>query len=195
MRAAAALYPPAWRERYAAELDALLDDVNPNWHDVVDLVKGALVMQLKHRGAILAGFAVVGALAGGAVALEMPERYMSSAIVVPGPDPRLFLERTLPLWSNDDRKAMVYLVDVSHSGSTTLSVGFADRDGTKARQTTQDLIARIVQAGGSSGGTIATARSGPNRPAVAIGGEALALLLGGIAIWLRDRRAVPSSKC
>jgi hypothetical protein len=45
---AAYLYPPAWRARYGAEFDALLDDANVRWRDLADVLRGALIMQMTH---------------------------------------------------------------------------------------------------------------------------------------------------
>lgn len=42
VRWAARLYPEAWRERYAAEFDALLEDISPSLRDVGDVLWGAL---------------------------------------------------------------------------------------------------------------------------------------------------------
>jgi len=39
---AARLYPPAWRNRYAAEFDALLDDISPSFGDVCDVLGDVL---------------------------------------------------------------------------------------------------------------------------------------------------------
>lgn len=42
IRWAARLYPPAWRNRYAAEFDALLDDITPSFRDVCDVIGDVL---------------------------------------------------------------------------------------------------------------------------------------------------------
>jgi hypothetical protein len=42
IRWAARLYPARWRNRYAAELDALFDDISPRLGDVFDVIGGAL---------------------------------------------------------------------------------------------------------------------------------------------------------
>src|SRR6266566_1817943 len=42
VRWAARLYPPAWRNRYAAEFDALLDDISPSFRDVCDVLGDVL---------------------------------------------------------------------------------------------------------------------------------------------------------
>src|SRR5256714_3428384 len=41
-RGAARLSPPAWRNRYAAEFDALLDDISPSFGDVYDVLGDVL---------------------------------------------------------------------------------------------------------------------------------------------------------
>jgi hypothetical protein len=41
------LYPARWRERYGPEFDALLEDMNPEFGDLLNVVKGALLMQIK----------------------------------------------------------------------------------------------------------------------------------------------------
>jgi hypothetical protein len=42
IRWAARLYPPSWRNRYAAEFDALLDDISPSFGDVCDVLGDVL---------------------------------------------------------------------------------------------------------------------------------------------------------
>jgi hypothetical protein len=46
IRWAAGCYPKAWRERYGAEFDALLEDVSPSLHDVCDVLRDALRARL-----------------------------------------------------------------------------------------------------------------------------------------------------
>ncbi len=46
MRWAARLYPAAWRARYGHELDILLEDAGASWTDLLDIVRGALTMQM-----------------------------------------------------------------------------------------------------------------------------------------------------
>jgi Gram-negative bacterial TonB protein C-terminal len=46
IRWAARLYPEAWRERYAAEFDALLEDISPSLVDLCDVLCGALRARL-----------------------------------------------------------------------------------------------------------------------------------------------------
>jgi predicted permease len=45
------LYPRRWRERYEAELAALIEDSGADWHSAVDVVRGATLMQLAYGAA------------------------------------------------------------------------------------------------------------------------------------------------
>jgi hypothetical protein len=87
LRAAARLYPRAWRDRYGEEFDALIDDLAPRWRDVFNIVVGALIMQIARLSLVPVAMAVAGALAGAVVSLAMPPVYASSSYVlvqVPG---------------------------------------------------------------------------------------------------------------
>ncbi len=55
-RWATKLYPPTWRNRYGAELDAVLEDIDPRWRDVCDIFGRALAMRC--RALIHAGLPV-----------------------------------------------------------------------------------------------------------------------------------------
>jgi hypothetical protein len=83
LRAAAYLYPAAWRRRYALEFDALLDEIDTGWKDIFDILKGALAMQLtfwKFKS-ILIAFSLVGLTIATAVAFSIPNRYRSTSIL------------------------------------------------------------------------------------------------------------------
>ena len=83
---AARLYPKPWRDRYAREFDALLDDVQPRWTDVVDVLRGAAMMQVRTLSSYLKLVGAV-AVAGGLVAVALsfiwPNSYLSSAVIQP----------------------------------------------------------------------------------------------------------------
>src|SRR5205085_2194104 len=81
---AAKLYPRQWRARYGAEFDALMEDVEPDWTELTNVLGGAVKMQLKRETAYLklaAVLAVIGAMVGLGVSLRLPHRYTSSAAV------------------------------------------------------------------------------------------------------------------
>jgi hypothetical protein len=74
------LYPPAWRERYRAELEALMEDAGPGRGDTFDLIKEAIRMRvLESRSfaqlALVLGLA--GALTAAVVAVRTPSKFLS----------------------------------------------------------------------------------------------------------------------
>jgi hypothetical protein len=80
------LYPPQWRERYGPEFDALLDDMNPGFGDILDIVKGALLMQvsLSNLPLMAAAFALLGIIVAGWVSIQNPRRYASTGVIAIG---------------------------------------------------------------------------------------------------------------
>ena len=84
LRLAVWLYPAAWRRRYGAEFEALLDDLRPSTRDLWDIARGALLMQVSTPVSYLklgAITAVIGAVGAAAVTLAMPGRYVSRAVL------------------------------------------------------------------------------------------------------------------
>ena len=86
IRIVAGLYPRSWQERYGAEFAALLDEVNPDWRTSVDILKGALEMQMKtwNFGKIFLAAGVAGVLAGAGARFAIPAR-AEAVIAVSGP--------------------------------------------------------------------------------------------------------------
>ncbi len=82
------LYPRAWRDRYGAEFEALLEDMeNPAAADLLDIAQGALHMHIltSRTLAWIGGFAVAGVALGFAAAFVAPPHYRSqSAIRISG---------------------------------------------------------------------------------------------------------------
>lgn len=58
------LYPEAWRERYGAEMSALLDDSPPSVSATVDLLRGALMAHLRPLAAASPAVRARGTVAG-----------------------------------------------------------------------------------------------------------------------------------
>ncbi len=81
VRLAVRLYPSWWRQRYASEFEALLEDVKPGWPEFFDVLNGALAMQIKTLGTIPVVCALAGAIVGGIIALRTPEVFASSATI------------------------------------------------------------------------------------------------------------------
>ena len=83
IRFTARLYPPAWRERYGAEFDALLEDANVRWRDLPDVLWTALEIHMKTWGfrRLAAAGGLAGAVFAAAVAFRMPDQYASKAVL------------------------------------------------------------------------------------------------------------------
>jgi hypothetical protein len=84
IRLAGRLYPASWRRRYGVEFEAFLEDAGRDWRDVLDVLLGALKMQLTSwtLGKIAAGFGVAGALLwSGLLFIAMPDQFVSSTIL------------------------------------------------------------------------------------------------------------------
>jgi hypothetical protein len=83
IRWTARLYPAVWRERYGGELDALIEDIQPQWEDLLNVLLGALRMQMTTWNylKIVATVGLAGALLAGVFALLTQERYVSTAVM------------------------------------------------------------------------------------------------------------------
>ena len=84
LQLAARLYPRAWRERYGVEFDALMEDVEPGFREVLDVLRGASAMQISNGSLYLrlaAIMALFGAIAGGVASLKAPSKYVSAAVM------------------------------------------------------------------------------------------------------------------
>jgi capsular polysaccharide biosynthesis protein len=77
------LYPKAWRERYAREFAALLEDCGAGWRDCWDVTRGGLKMRMLtwNLASVTVACAVLGAAAGGGWSLRVPDEYISTAVL------------------------------------------------------------------------------------------------------------------
>jgi hypothetical protein len=83
----AKLYPKAWRARYGVEFACLLDGVDPRWTDVVDVLRGAAMMQLRTLSSYLklvGAVAVAGVIVALVASFVLPGLYVSSAVIQAG---------------------------------------------------------------------------------------------------------------
>ena len=89
LRCAAALYPSAWRARYGAELDALIEDAGGGWREFVDICKGAIKMQIVSAGVwrFAGACGLAGLLIAGVAAWRTPGQYQSVAVLRMAPAP------------------------------------------------------------------------------------------------------------
>jgi capsular polysaccharide biosynthesis protein len=78
------LYPAAWRNRYGSEFHALLEDVNPGWRELFDVLGGAIKMQLTNGAIYLklgTAFALAGLLVATIASFVIPTEYTSTAVL------------------------------------------------------------------------------------------------------------------
>lgn len=87
MRFLARLYPRAWRMRYGVEFDALLEDLNQDWRTSLDILKGALQLQMRtgSYGKLVLTTALAGALIAFGASFTWPKTYESSAVLAVKP--------------------------------------------------------------------------------------------------------------
>jgi hypothetical protein len=81
IRLAAKFYPSSWRQRYGTEFDALLDDTHATWRDAVDVLYGAITMQMSmwsYRNMTVA-CGLAGLIMAAGLAFGIPNLYVSSA--------------------------------------------------------------------------------------------------------------------
>ena len=83
LRILARLYPAAWRKRYGAEFEALIEDARPGLGGALDILKGALAMQVTSwtPSRVLAVSAVAGVLIAIGIAYAMPRKWSSAAVI------------------------------------------------------------------------------------------------------------------
>jgi hypothetical protein len=174
IRFAARLYPRAWKERYGIEFAALLEDVSPDWRTSLDILKGALVMQMRswNFGRMLAVAGAAGALVALAVSFAMPRRYDSTAVLRMVP---LTADQVIHLvQETENRPSLVQIIQTfglyereraktpiedivermkrqiiirpldNHSAFT---IQFGYNDPVLAQRVTQDLTTRFIEAG------------------------------------------------
>src|ERR1700674_4618752 len=85
IRFAGRLYPTSWRSRYGVEFEALLEDTSRDWRDLLDVLLGALKMQMTtwNFGKITAAFGLAGVLLCGALSfIALPDKFTSDAVLL-----------------------------------------------------------------------------------------------------------------
>ena len=208
VRFAVRLYPSWWRQRYAKELEALLEDVEPGWYELSDVFTGAFRMQIKTLGTIPVVCALAGAIAGGIIALRTPEVFASSATIhlktreVANAEPanaqelRVSVEKALGA-SKGTREATLVTFSRGESAQTTLRLTYLDRDPAQAQHVAETLTAAIAD-GNSARGVSADVIDAPGLPTLPVkpeypltvaSGSGVGLVVGGLVfLLLRSRR-------
>jgi len=80
---ASRVYPSDWSRKYGTEFRALLEDVEPSWRAVLDVLQGGVQMQVKHMSLVKLTIACAGAglLIAASVAFSIKDTYQSSALI------------------------------------------------------------------------------------------------------------------
>jgi len=127
------LYPPAWRDRYSREFDALLDDVSPTWRTLFDVFGGAFKMQMKiwTPWKIIAAFAVAGMFATTTYWWMAPKRYVSTAVIKVGED------------SSDQKISAMAQTIMSRAGLTEIILEEGLYQSERASLPIEDVIERM----------------------------------------------------
>ena len=212
-RLAAWLYPSWWRERYASEFEALLEDVKPGWRELFNVIHGALAMQIKTLPTIPVVCALAGALVGGIVAARTPEVYASSATIrlkardvanaesATSQELRASLEKALGT-SGGTRDATSVTLLGSDSVQTTVRLTYLDRNPAEAQRVAERLTAAVVTENSvraastevlDSPGLPKSPIEPDYRTTVAFGGS-VGLVAGGVVLLLRSRRRPASAR-
>jgi hypothetical protein len=158
LRAAARLYPRAWRDRHGEEFDALIDDLTPRWWHVLNIVVGALIMQSSRLALVPVAMAAAGAIAGAAISLALPPVYASSSFVlvqVPGTWAdarergqriRTAIEAALAETAFDKKTIAVTLRGEPGRDPVLLEVSASADSARAARQATDRAMGSIIEA-------------------------------------------------
>lgn len=186
------MYPRPWRDRYAAEFDALLDDISPHASDVLDVLRGVVGVHMRsvsHAAAwkIISAFTVLGLVTGVAVSFALPVRYTSSAVLRVDGGPHdvnniavaaltrrnlgplinsrnLYADRTEPL--EDKVERLKHEIRVGFAGNKLYGIilSFEDSNPVLAQQVTSDLVRLFQQAAPNTALSVLDPPSLPLRP-------------------------------
>jgi len=206
IRLSARLYPSPWRQRYGAEFDALLEDTRPTLKNAVDVVWGALEMHMNmltfSKLAVLCG--VCGAILAALMAVRMPDKYVSEAIIRVSGDGqglRLFRDEVLPRALNPTHDVSITNTNTrsTRSNEFDFTVRYSGGDAARTEITGDQIVFRIVKANFLEGikahprlqvrllspPKLADSLDRPNRPLITALGFGAGLLLASLAAAAR----------
>ena len=212
LRLAVRLYPAWWRRRYAREFEALLEDVKPGWHALLDIIGGALTMQIRTLTTIPVVCAVAGAIVGGIVARRTPQVFAASATMSVkalenakeesafGEDVRVSLEKALGSSRGTRQATSVTLHGDDSAQITLLKLTYLDGDPAQAQRGAERLAAAITAQSRRAGSIVvlraAELPTSPVRPdyAITVGsGGGMGLVAGGLVLLLLRFRRRPAT--
>ena len=158
LRAAARVYPRAWRDRYGDEFDALIDDLTPRWRDVFNVVIRALIMHTSRLTLTPVALAIVGAVLGAAVSLTLSPVYASfsqvlvrvSELASDGSEREQRVQRAINAALRDtvaDKKSVrVTLHGERDRDQVVLEVSASADSARAAKQATEKVVASMIDA-------------------------------------------------
>jgi uncharacterized protein involved in exopolysaccharide biosynthesis len=107
------LYPQAWRKRYGAEFEVLLEDSGSGNRVILDVLKEGISMRVQSGDfRYIVAFAMAGLLIAGVISFSIPNRYRSTAVVE---------VRNAPGASRQSLKDSVIQAEVAALSRTSLS--------------------------------------------------------------------------
>ena len=187
------LYPPWWRRRYSTEFEALLDDINPGWRTLLNVINGAITMHIRTILTIPVVCALAGVLVGGVMATRTPTLYASSATIwldaaeVTGSQPKRAQEFRVPLKNALGNAGVVPGATTvtlhSDSDRTTIRLTYSDRDPMLAQRGAERLVAAIATRGGELAKSTEVLDP-PSLPATPVAPDYLMMAAGGGAVGL-----------
>jgi hypothetical protein len=205
-RLAVRLYPSWWRQRYASEFEALLDEMKPGWREILDVIQGALTMQIQSLGTIPVVCALAGAIVGGIIAMRTPEVFASSSTILlkrdvanasPGTPQELHvsLDKALGV-ANGKKEATLVTMRKWDSAQTTLTLTYLDRNAGQAQRVAEQLTAAIATSNREgiistkvlSAPDLPTSPIKPDYPMNVASGGGVGLVAGCVVLLLGWRR-------
>lgn len=201
-RLAIRLYPPAWRARYEAELEALMEDAGSGWKDVFNVVRGGIAMYLETSWRITAAAALAGLVFGAAASFAIPRQFISSALVRLPESPDQAVSRaaaTEKIEALRQRHGLgaTPVEEIAKSiffgerRNGMMRVSFMDADPRRAQAVTSDLTGLLLAE--APGASVADSASlprmpvKPNRAVMAGLGLAAGAVIGLVAARFRKR--------
>ena len=140
LRLAVKLYPPAWRARYGVEFQALLDETQLGWRDIVDVLSGGLQMRLRYLRPSLAvaALGIVGAIGAGGIAFATASRFASTGTMTVRPAASSTASRAARL-----EDLMPGLASAAFSRDVLMGIIQQHHLYSSARSSTEDLVNRM----------------------------------------------------
>jgi LPS O-antigen subunit length determinant protein (WzzB/FepE family) len=206
IRWATRLYPAQWRERYGEELDALVEDIQPDWQDLFNVLLGALRMQMTTFSSlkIVSAVALAGALVAGVFAFRTQDRYVSTAVMRIAPagqadsDPQKTLHR-LQQKANQllsrDKTLRIRLVQAQGGRGPAFVISCEYPDRLKAQAVVRELVSsfgaeKILEV--LDPPSLPQRHLFPNRPMIVAVGLLGGAVLGLLAVLVWRSAARPS---